>query len=163
MNWLIDHLTTASEVGGYDLTPVMEHWYDDPEGINGEFPGTHEFLYGPNGSGPAANPQQDVCEDLLFYCYDRGVDVHMDTVAKQLVKDESGRVIGVICEDPDGTVTQYNGTKGIVMATGDFGANQEMLTTRLSPVCIASVQWLATCTTTAIRPTSWVTTLAAAA
>ena len=43
MDWLIDRMTTASSVGGDDLTPVMEHWYEDPENINGEFPGTHEF------------------------------------------------------------------------------------------------------------------------
>ena len=125
MNWMIDNMTTASKVGGYDLTPVMEHWYSDPEGINGEFPGTHEFLDGPNGSGPAANPQQDACENLLFYCQDAGVDVHFGTVAQQLVKDGE-RVVGVICQDPDGTITQYNGAKGIVMCTGDFGTNQEM-------------------------------------
>lgn len=112
MNWMIDNMTTTSKVGGYDLTPVMEHWYADPEGINGEFPGTHEFLDGPNGSGPAANPQQDVCENLLFYCQDAGVDVHFGTVAQQLVKDGSGRVVGVVCQDPDGTLTQYNGAKG---------------------------------------------------
>lgn len=125
MNWLIDHMTTGSSVGGYDLTPVMEHWYQDPEGINGEFPGTHEFLDGPNGSSPAANPQQDVCENLLFYCQDRGVDVRFGHVAEQLVKD-GDRVIGVVCENPDGNYVQFNAAKGVVMATGDFGTNQEM-------------------------------------
>ena len=126
MDWLIDHMTTASGVGGWDLTPVLEHHYVDPEGINGEYTGTHEFLDGPNGKGPDDNPQQDVCDNMLFYCQDRGVDVHFGTVAKQLVKD-GDRVVGIICEDPDGTMTQYNGTKGVVMATGDFGANQEMM------------------------------------
>ena len=33
MDWLIDHMTTASQVGGNDLTPVMEHWYSDPEDV----------------------------------------------------------------------------------------------------------------------------------
>ena len=126
MNWMIDKMTTASKVGGYDLTPVMEHWYHDPEGINGEFPGTHEFLYGPNGSGPAANPQQDVCENLAAYCEAQGCPVQYNTEAKQLVKDADGRVIGVIAEDEDGTITQYNAAKGVVMATGDFGTDQEM-------------------------------------
>ena len=40
MDWLIDRMTTASSVGGSDLTPVMEHWHEDPKDINGEFPGT---------------------------------------------------------------------------------------------------------------------------
>lgn len=125
MNWMIDKMGNASAVDGYDLTPVMEHWYHDPEGINGEFPGTHEFLYGPNGSGPAANPQQDVCENMAAYCAANGCPVKFNTEALQLVKD-GDRVIGVIAEDEDGTITQYNGAKGVVMCTGDFGTDQEM-------------------------------------
>ncbi len=39
--------------------PRRGHWYEDPENINGVFPGTHEFLDGPNGKGPDDNPQQD--------------------------------------------------------------------------------------------------------
>ena len=65
-------MTTASSVGGSDLTPVMEHWYEDPEEINGEFPGTHEFLDGPNGKGPDDNPQQDVCDNMAAYCAKEG-------------------------------------------------------------------------------------------
>ena len=126
MNWMIDKMENASSVGGYDLTPVMEHWYADPEGVNGEFPGTHEFLYGPNGSGPAANPQQDVVENFAAYCVAQGAQLLYNTTAQQLVKDDSGRVIGVIAEDEDGTITQYNGTKAVVMCTGDFGTDQEM-------------------------------------
>ena len=85
MDWLIDRMTTASSVGGSDLTPVMEHWYEDPEEINGEFPGTHEFLDGPNGKGPDDNPQQDVCDNMAAYCAKEGVDIRYQTEAKQLV------------------------------------------------------------------------------
>lgn len=125
MDWLIDLMGNASSVGGNDLTPVLEHWYDDPENINGEFPGTHEFLYGPNGQGPDDNPQQDVCDNLAAYCADSGVDVRYDTEALQLVKDGE-RVAGVIAES-NHEYTQFNGTKGVVIATGDFGMNKEML------------------------------------
>ena len=79
MDWLIDRMTTASSVGGDDLTPVMEHWYEDPENINGEFPGTHEFLDGPNGKGPDDNPQQDVCANMALYCEKAGVDIRYGT------------------------------------------------------------------------------------
>ena len=128
MNWLIDHMTTASKAGGNDLTPTMEHWYSDPEGINGEFPGTHEFLGGPNGKGPDDNPQQDVCDNMAALCAQAGVDIHYNTVAEQLIKN-GDRVVGVVCSDDDGNYLQFNAAKGVVMATGDFGTNKEMLET----------------------------------
>ena len=125
MDWLIDHMTQASSVGGNDLTPVMEHWYGDPEDINGEFPGTHEFLDGPNGLGPDDNPQQDVCDNMAAYCADAGVDIRYNTTAEQLVKD-GNKVTGVVAKGSDGYVL-FNGTKGVVLATGDFGMDKEML------------------------------------
>lgn len=125
MDWLIDHMTQASSVGGNNLTPVMEHWYGDPEDINGEFPGTHEFLDGPNGLGPDDNPQQDVCDNMAAYCADAGVDIRYNTTAEQLVKD-GDKVTGVVAKGSDGYVL-FNGTKGVVLATGDFGMDKEML------------------------------------
>lgn len=125
MDWLIDRMTTASSVGGSDLTPVMEHWYEDPEEINGEFPGTHEFLDGPNGKGPDDNPQQDVCDNMAAYCAKEGVDIRYQTEAKQLVKD-GDKVVGVVAKTGDG-YTRFNAKKGVVMATGDFGQDKDML------------------------------------
>lgn len=125
MDWLIDRMTTASSVGGSDLTPVMEHWYEDPEDINGEFPGTHEFLDGPNGLGPDDNPQQDVCDNMAAYCAKAGVDIRYLTDAQQLLKDGE-RVSGVVAKTADGYV-QFNGKNAVVLATGDFGMDKDML------------------------------------
>ena len=125
MDWLIDRMTTASSVGGSDLTPIMEHWYEDPEDINGEFPGTHEFLDGPNGLGPDDNPQQDVCDNMAAYCAKAGVDIRYLTDAQQLLKDGE-RVSGVVAKTADGYV-QFNGKNAVVLATGDFGMDKDML------------------------------------
>lgn len=125
MDWLIDRMTTASSVGGNDLTPVMEHWYEDPEDINGEFPGTHEFLDGPNGLGPDDNPQQDVCDNMAAYCAQAGVDIRYLTDAQQLLKDGE-RVTGVVAKTADG-YAQFNGKNAVVLATGDFGMDKDML------------------------------------
>lgn len=125
MDWLIDRMTTASSVGGSDLTPVMEHWHEDPKDINGEFPGTHEFLDGPNGLGPDDNPQQDVCDNMAAYCAKAGVDIRYLTDAQQLLKDGE-RVSGVVAKTADGYV-QFNGKNAVVLATGDFGMDKDML------------------------------------
>jgi succinate dehydrogenase/fumarate reductase flavoprotein subunit len=126
MNWLMDRMKTASSVGGSDLTPVMEHWYIDPEDINGEFPGTHEFLDGPNGKGPDDNPQQDVCDNVAAYCAAAGVDIRYEFTAEQLIK-EGDKVVGVVGAGMSGGYIRFNGKKGVVLATGDFGTNEEMM------------------------------------
>jgi succinate dehydrogenase/fumarate reductase flavoprotein subunit len=126
MNWMMDRMRTASSVGGNNLTPVMEHWYIDPENINGEFPGTHEFLDGPNGKGPDDNPQQDVCDNVAAYCLNAGVDLRYGFTAEQLVK-EGDKVVGVVAVGTSGEYVRFNGSKGVVLATGDFGTNEEML------------------------------------
>jgi succinate dehydrogenase/fumarate reductase flavoprotein subunit len=58
-----------------------------------------------------------------------GVDIRYKVVAKQLVREDNntGRVSAVIAQGEDGTYTKYVGAKGIIMATGDFSANREMM------------------------------------
>lgn len=126
MDWLEDKMIHASRVGGNDLFPIMEQWYIDPEGINGEYPGTHEFLGGPNGKSPRDNPQQDVVDNLAAYCEDAGVDIRYGTRALYLTKDESGRVTGCIAQNGS-SYTKYLGKNGVVLSTGDFGQDEEMI------------------------------------
>ena len=48
-------------------------------------------------------------------------------VAKQLIKDESGAVVGVVAQNADESYVEYRG-KYIVMATGGFCADKNMVT-----------------------------------
>lgn len=47
--------------------------------------------------------------------------------AKKLLKDDAGRVCGVIAEGYDGKVTKVLAKKGVVLATGDYSADRKML------------------------------------
>ena len=58
---------------------------------------------------------------------DEGVETHYDTCAEVLVKDESGRVTGVIATNKDGEKVYYAASKGVVMCTGSFGSNEKMM------------------------------------
>ena len=49
------------------------------------------------------------------------------TAAKKLLKDANGRVCGVIAKGYDGTVTQVNAKKGVVLATGDYVGDRRMM------------------------------------
>ncbi len=58
---------------------------------------------------------------------DAGATFHYSTPAEQLVKDESGRVTGVIAKTADGTYTQFNAAKAVILCTGDYGNDPEMI------------------------------------
>ena len=57
---------------------------------------------------------------------DYGTTLYYGTSAKVLIKDDSGRVTGVIAEDVDGKKIQYNVKKGVVVCGGDYAGNAEM-------------------------------------
>ena len=58
---------------------------------------------------------------------DKGVDFHYSTPAAQLVREGNNRVTGVIAKNADGNYVQFNASKAVVLATGDYGHNDEMI------------------------------------
>lgn len=62
---------------------------------------------------------------LLKGCLDQGVDVRLETPAKRLIMD-SGRVVGLVAER-DGRSVEIKATKGVVLASGGFEWNAEMM------------------------------------
>ena len=55
-----------------------------------------------------------------------GGTVMFSTPATELVKDENGKVTGVMARKEDGTTLKAN-AKAVIIATGGFGGNEEML------------------------------------
>lgn len=55
-----------------------------------------------------------------------GTALHFGTTAKQLIKTQN-RVTGVIAQNKNGDYIQFNANKGIILCTGDYGHNTEML------------------------------------
>ena len=60
-----------------------------------------------------------------------GVDLMTSTRAYQLITDEGGAVIGVFAQGPEGQIYQLTAPT-VLLATGGFGANRDMLPQRLS-------------------------------
>ena len=76
----------------------------------------------------ASTGQQNAVEAMEAYALEQGATIIYDTVAKQLVRDEeTGRVTAVVAQKADGSYVKFVGHKGIVLATGDFSANKEMI------------------------------------
>ena len=97
----VDH-----ETGGTDFNIFpMEHYYS-----------------GKDAAGEALERNKV----LLAYINERGYDVTYNHSLVKLVQDESGKVTGAIFETPDGYV-QINAEKGVLLTTGGYVSNAEML------------------------------------
>jgi succinate dehydrogenase/fumarate reductase flavoprotein subunit len=122
INWLIEKMEAAG------FKTALEH--DNQEPNNGP-------MGAPSGSHSWINDQMKmvgmgasfVAQVLTDTATKAGVQLIWKTVAKQLVREDNnkGRVSAVIAQGEDGKYTKYVGKKAIVLATGDFSANKEMM------------------------------------
>jgi fumarate reductase flavoprotein subunit len=56
-----------------------------------------------------------------------GVDIRYQTRAVRLIRQGKGRVTGVIATDNNGDYIRYNGRKAVILCTGDYGNDPEMM------------------------------------
>ena len=121
----------------YGLHPVLQH--SDNEPITKIYPGTIRFIGGENEPtdgidndpyngdlGLGFVPEIDLLKALLEHVQSKGANVYFKHVSEQLVKDEAGRIIGVIASDADGSYKKFTATKGVVIATGTYDQDPEM-------------------------------------
>lgn len=80
--------------------------------------------YNPDGPNYGAYMHLEVMSDV--FTNDLGGEIRFSTPAQQLIQDESGRVTGVVAEGENGFI-QINASKGVIVCTGGYGANTEML------------------------------------
>ncbi|GGF79424.1 hypothetical protein GCM10010912_25540 [Paenibacillus albidus] len=76
---------------------------------------------------PAYDTRQTALKAMLAESVEKGGgQVITETTAKKLMTDSSGAVTGVVAEKADGTTLEISG-KSIIMATGGYAANKEMV------------------------------------
>lgn len=121
---VFDDLTDMMEGMGY----TVELYQAETSNTDGDgcwyrtYPVTHNFGVAELGNG--------VCnQTLVSALIDRGIaaggEVFYSMPAAQLLAD-GGAVVGVVCQGTDGYV-QFNAPKGVVLATGDFAGNPDMV------------------------------------
>lgn len=122
MDWVTDIMDAA----GYQTT--LELPYEDPNGTFSIISGAHNF-YGPEISNTANEGEPLLTATLEKYIIDNGGSITYNTRAMYLERedDDNGRVTSVIATDVDGNYVRYAGTKAVVMATGDFSGDPDMM------------------------------------
>ena len=107
--WCVDSLGVEGSYGegaGESLFTVL----------GAMWPRTHKFMT----STPLIDTLKAAAEK-------EGVKLYTEVAAKTLVTDKDGKVIGAECEKADGTKVTVNTKKGVVLASGGYGANPKMV------------------------------------
>ncbi len=82
----------------------------------------HEWNYGPK---PQCN--LELIMALANLAEERGVDFYYETPGVQLIQGEDGTVTGVVGKNADGDYIKFNATMGVILSTGGYGGNPEMM------------------------------------
>jgi fumarate reductase flavoprotein subunit len=110
MDWLID---MAEKDGiGVILDSTTKEWYFP------NYPLIHVFT---------PRSQETLAEMLLSNGRSKGVNYYFETPAVQLIRRGRNRVTGVISKNKHGKYIRFHAEKGIVLCTGDYGNNREMV------------------------------------
>ena len=126
MDWQIDLM---AEKG---LKCGLEFGYDDPNhGLQSSPPASHNFYNDeqPFGVLFGAPLQAQAYADTFT---ERGGTIHYNTVGKYLIRGgeangKSGRVEAVIAQTAEGNYVKYEANKAVVLATGDFSKDSDMM------------------------------------
>lgn len=122
MNWVIDLM----EGKGYKTT--LEEGYTDPDGVF-DMPYVSHGWIGENVDDASLSGETLLVNTFEAHIKENGGQIYYSTKAEQLVRDDdnTGRVSAVICTNPDGEYVKYNAAKAVVLATGDFSLDRDMM------------------------------------
>ena len=75
---------------------------------------------------PAKNSGRGLMAPMIEEVHNAGVDVRLNMVADELIV-ENNRVVGVKAKNKDGKTQEFYANQGVILATGGFPANKELL------------------------------------
>ena len=129
INWIIDIAAKAGIKTTIESGP--EYKEGDPMFTP---PAAHAFYVDDSElKGSIGNGEGHIATEMARYIADDlGVDVRWSVKGEQLVRGgiangTEGRVDAIIASDGDGAYTKYVGTKAVIMATGDFSHDRDMM------------------------------------
>jgi fumarate reductase flavoprotein subunit len=114
-DWLLD----MTDAAGIEV--IINHFPPPPAFNNAteyypQYPVTHH-----------CHNERLIAKCLLDNVLKKGVTAFFKTPAKQLLRKKNGRVTGVIAQNAAGEYLQFNAAKAVIMSTGDYSNNAEMM------------------------------------
>jgi len=128
VDWLLDMARAA----GQTVKPVPLEHQVVPNSTVPYFT-TQTFELVPSEEALAAAPKGEMPRQAAMrYTLETnakkaGVDIRFNTPAVRLVREDKGRVTGVIAESKDGSYIKFNARKGVILCTGGYENDPEML------------------------------------
>ena len=123
IDWTIDHMEKKG------LKCCLEPGYHDPDGTITVPPASHNFYTDEQPFGALFGAPLEAQAYADIFTDDFGGEIHYKTVAQYLIRDDDnkGRVSAVVAKKEDGTYVKYVANKAVVLATGDFSKNPDMM------------------------------------
>lgn len=111
------------------ITPRLEHW-PQPEAFDNSTEWYRQYNtgieYTDTKGADLWSGENGVIAEFYKKSVREGVDYQFNTEAKQLAQANDGSIEGAFAEQ-DGKIIQFVASKGTLLATGDYGANTDML------------------------------------
>lgn len=123
MDWMIDKMAAKG------LKCSLEMPYEDPDGVLSCPPASHNFWTDEQNMGVFQGAPLIAQAYADTFTNDLGGQIDYQTEALYLIRDDdnTGRVSAVVAKTADGSYVKYEANTAIVMATGDFSKDLDMI------------------------------------
>ena len=127
MDWLADLMAQQ----GYEMIVETDCGNED-HGFYKTFPVCHNLQSVYEGDEPVpymadASVHPEIAMHLVEPFTAAGGQILFNTPMQQLILNEAGRVIGVVCKDADGDYVGVYARKGVMICTGGYAYNEDMM------------------------------------
>ena len=127
MDWLADLMAQQ----GYEMIVETDCGNED-HGFYKTFPVCHNLQSVYEGDEPVpymadASVHPEIAMHLVEPFTAAGGRILFNTPMQQLIRNEAGRVIGVVCKDADGDYVGVYARKGVMICTGGYAYNEDMM------------------------------------
>lgn len=127
MDWLADLMAQQ----GYEMIVETDCGNED-HGFYKTFPVCHNLQSVYEGDEPVpymadASVHPEIAMHLVEPFTAAGGQILFNTPMQQLIRNEAGRVIGVVCKDADGDYVGVYARKGVMICTGGYAYNEDMM------------------------------------
>jgi fumarate reductase flavoprotein subunit len=129
---VMDWITDMTDAAG--IKTILSQWprpklYRPETEYYPDFPVAHVHTDGKT-QGLNHKLALDIAQDRALQL---GVDIRYETAAVQLIRQQNGRVTGLIARNKTGHYIQFNARKAVILCTGDYGNNPWMMDKYCAP------------------------------